>query len=58
MFGINFAAKIVDIACMPFYLIAVASDSASNLRGILNDQAYLRGFDSGYKQAIRDYRDA
>lgn len=52
--GIN---KVLDIACLPIYLIAVASDSASNLRGILNDQAYIRGFDSGYKQAIRDLND-
>lgn len=57
MFGINFAAKAVDIACLPLYLIAVASDSASNLRGIIGDSSYLRGFESGYKQAIRDLND-
>lgn len=57
MFGINFAAKAVDIMCLPIYLIALASDSASNLRGIIGDSSYLRGFESGYKQAIRDLND-
>ena len=57
MFGINLAAKVVDIACLPLYLIAVASDSASNLRGSVGDSSYLRGFESGYKQAVRDLDD-
>lgn len=44
----------LDIACIPLYLFALASDSAVNLRGMIGDSMYVRGFSAGYKEGQKD----
>lgn len=52
---IKLGAKLVDIACMPIYLIAIASESANDLRGIIGDRQYVKGFNAGYSAAKEDF---
>lgn len=53
---IKLAAKAVDLVCWPFYAIAVVSETASSIRGVLDDRSYVRGYSAGYDAAERKYK--